>query len=273
MCFRALPSLARRAPWAIILFAILCSTVTPAWAWGSLGHRVIARIAEREAGDKAKSRLRFYLQKEGGPEAVAMWAQDIEAQRPETARWHFVHIPPNATEFKLAEICPQEDCITTKLREFEGIARLAVRSREDVTEAVKFIIHLVGDLHQPLHEGYAEDSGGREIQVVLDGDKMTLYEAWDAALAKRLGSDDAAIADRLFDRITSEQRRHWKEGRPADWTWESHLLAARMAYGALPSGSPKVLGDGYKMQATEVIEQQFMKAGVRLAKILDQVWP
>ena len=58
-----------------------------------------------------------------------------------------------------------------------------------------------------------------------------------------------------------------------DWTWETHLLAARMAYGALPTGSPKTLGDDYVAQATEVVETQLMKAGVRLAKILDRIWP
>jgi len=257
--------------------AALCTLfvlqATPAWSWDPLGHLIVARIAEREVGSKAASRLRFYLEKQGGIESAARWAGDIESERPETARWSFIHIPPAAMELDLEQQCPAGDCVTVKLREFEGIARLGVRNREQITEAVKFMIHLMGDLHQPLHAGYAEDEGGRNIAVALDGRQMSLFEAWDSALVERLGTDDAAIADKLLQRITDAQRQRWREGNLKDWTWETHLLAARMAYGALPPGSPKILDDDYLEQATQVIETQFMKAGVRLAKIFDRTWP
>lgn len=246
---------------------------SPAWGWGPLGHLIVARIAEREAGDKARSRLRFYLEKEGGIASAARWAGDLTAERPETARWQFIHIPPNAMELDLEKQCPLEDCLPTKIREFEGIARLGIRDRAQLTEAVKYVIHLMGDLHQPLHAGYAEDESGRKIPVVLDGREMSLFEAWDAALVERLGSDDMAVADRLWQRISSEQRERWSEGNLRTWTWETHLLAARMAYGALPTGSPKTLGEDYLAQSMEVIETQLMKAGVRLARILDRTWP
>jgi hypothetical protein len=100
-----------------------------------------------------------------------------------------------------------------------------------------------------------------------------LFEAWDSALLERLGTDDVAVAERLWQRINNEQRQQWSEGNLRTWTWETHLLAARMAYGALPSGSPKTLDDPYLAQSTQVIETQLMKAGVRLAKILDRTWP
>jgi hypothetical protein len=255
------------------LCILVLLNAAPAWAWGPLGHRVIARIAEREAGEKARSRLRFYLGKEVAAEDAAMWANDIHAERPETARWHFIQIPPNAVELDIAQHCPAGDCITVKLREFEGIARLGIRERSEIEEALKFLLHLAADLHQPLHAGYAEDQGGKDIPVVLDGREMSLYDAWESALVQRLGDDDAAIAERLAQSATSEQKAHWREGNPRDWTWESHLLAVRMAYGALPSGTPKQLGGDYLAQSHQVIEEQLMKAGVRLAKILDQVWP
>jgi nuclease S1 len=251
----------------------LLALSAPAWSWGPLGHRIIARIAEKEAGRKALSRLNFYLGKDVSIEDAALWADTLEVERPETARWHFLHIPPNAMELDLDRVCPDGDCVTVKVREFEGIARLGIRDRSEIEEAVKLVLHLVGDLHQPLHEGYAEDEGGRGIAVVLDGRPMSLYDAWESALVQRLGDDDAAIAERLEQSITTEQRRQWCEGNLRDWTWETHLLAARMAYGALPPGSPKTLGDDYVNQATEVVETQLMKAGVRLAKILDRVWP
>jgi nuclease S1 len=251
----------------------LLALSAPAWGWGPLGHRIIARIAEKEAGSKALSRLNLYLGKDVAIEDAVLWADTLEVERPETARWHFIHIPPNAMELDLDRVCPDRDCVTVKVREFEGIARLGIRDRSEIEEAVKLVLHLMGDLHQPLHAGYAEDEEGRGIPVVLDGRAMSLYDAWDSALVARLGDDDAAIAERLEQNITSEQRRQWQAGNLRDWTWETHLLAARMAYGALPTGSPKTLGDDYVAQATEVVETQLMKAGVRLAKILDRIWP
>jgi hypothetical protein len=131
----------------------------------------------------------------------------------------------------------------------------------------------MGDLHQPLHAGYASDEGGAKIPVVLDGRQLSLLDAWETTLVERLGTDDAAIADRLLQKMTSAQEEQWSEGNLRDWTWESHLLAARVAYGALPSGSPKTLNEDYIAQATQVIETQLMKAGVRLARILDRTWP
>jgi hypothetical protein len=263
----------RCTPWAAGCCLLAALNATPAWSWGPLGHRIIARIAEREAGSKARSRLSFYLGKEVTIEDAALWANGLELQRPETARWHFIHSPPNAMELDLERQCAEGECITVKAREFEGIARLGIRDRSEIEEALKLLLHLLGDLHQPLHAGYGEDQGGKNIPVVLGGRAMSLYDVWDSVLVERLGTDDAAIAERLAQNVTSEQRQRWRQGNLRAWTWESHLLAARLAYGALPSGSPKALGDDYLIQATEVVETQLMKAGVRLAKILDQVWP
>jgi hypothetical protein len=263
----------RHARWAAACCLLLALNAAPAWSWGPLGHRIIARIAAREAGSKARSRLSFYIGRDVAIEDAALWANDLQTERPETARWHFIQIPPNAMELDLKQQCPEGECITVKVREFEGIARLGIRDRSEIEEAVKLLLHLVGDLHQPLHAGYAEDQGGKSIPVVLDGRAMSLYDAWDAALVERLGTDDAAIAERLIQNTTSEQRQRWCRGNLRDWTWETHLLAARLAYGALPSGSPKTLGSDYLIQANEVVETQLKKAGVRLAKILDQVWP
>jgi hypothetical protein len=268
-----MPPRFRRARRAAACCLLLALNAVPAWSWGPLGHRIIARIAEREAGSKARSRVNFYLGKDVAIEDAALWADNLKIERPETARWHFIQIPPNAMELDLEQQCPQGECITVKLREFEGIARLGIRDRSEIEEAVKLLLHLVGDLHQPLHAGYAEDQSGKNIPAVLDGRAMSLYEAWDSALVERLGTDDAAIAERLMQNTTSLQRQKWRQGTLRDWTWESHLLAARLAYGALPPGSPKNLGSDYLTQATEVVETQLMKAGVRLAKILDQVWP
>ena len=250
---------------------LVCPVPTP--AWGPLGHRVIARIAEQHLGPKARARLRFYFGKDMQLADQAMWADEVREQRPETGPWHYINIPPQATALQTKRDCPREDCVTAKIREFVGIARLAVRGKDQVTDAARYVIHLAGDLHQPLHAGHLEDRGGNEIRVKFRGKDKNLHQVWDTGILSLSGEDELALADRLNARITPEKKREWLRGQPPDWAWESHLAAVQVAYGALPAGETKVLGDEYLRQARVVVEEQLAKAGVRLAELLNQTWP
>ncbi len=250
---------------------LLCSV--PAGAWGPLGHRVIARIAEQHLGPKARGRLRFYFGKDMQLADQAMWADEVREQRPETAPWHYINIPPQATAFKAERDCPQDDCVTAKIREFVGIARLALRGKDNITDAARYVIHLTADLHQPLHAGHLEDRGGNGIMVKFRGEDKNLHQVWDTGILRLTGEDELALADRLSARITPEKKKEWLRGQLRDWVWESHLAAVQVAYGALPAGESKVLGDEYLRQARAVIEEQLAKAGVRLAELLNQTWP
>ena len=245
----------------------------PVWSWGPLGHRVIARIAEQHLGVKARSRLRFYFGKDMQLADQATWADEVRAERPETAPWHYINIPPQATALRAKRDCPQDDCVTAKIREFVGIARLAMRDKGQVTDAARYVIHLAGDLHQPLHAGHAEDRGGNGIIVNFRGEDTNLHQVWDSGILSVIGEDEVALADRLSARITPRKKKEWLRGRPVEWAWESHLAAVQVAYGALPPGETKVLGDEYLRQARPLIEEQLSKAGVRLAELLNQTWP
>ena len=163
--------------------------------------------------------------------------------------------------------------MSDKIREFVGIARLGIRGKSEVGEAVKYLIHFVGDLHQPLHAGFAEDKGGNQIPVMAEGRESNLHSIWDSTIIRRLGSDEAEIAQHLNQGITPLQKKQWQKGRPREWAWESHLLAVRVAYRALPAGSPKRLDEDYLAQAAAVAEEQLAKAGIRLAALINQVWP
>ncbi len=252
---------------------LLGASATPAWSWGPAGHRVVARIAMEYLSPKAQKRLRFLLGADVSPEQAANWADEIREQRPETSPWHYINIPPAATSLDLKRDCPDRDCITVKIREFSGIVRLSVRTRSEVQESLKFLIHLVADLHQPLHAGYLQDRGGNEIAVIVSGQETNLHALWDSDLVRQLGSDEVALAERLQQAITSAQKHEWQQGNLRDWTWESHLLAVRYAYGALPRGNPKRLDAEYLGPASTLVEQQLSKAGVRLAKVINETWP
>ena len=246
---------------------------TPTLAWGPAGHRIIASVAQEHLNARARARLSYLLGSETTLADVATWADDVRDERPETRAWHYINIPPAATDLRPQRDCPGSNCVSDKIREFVGIARLAIRKKSEVSEAVKYLIHLVGDLHQPLHAGFAEDKGGNQIPVIIEGRESNLHSIWDSTILRRLGSDEAEIAQHLNQGITTLQKKQWQKGRPREWAWESHLLAVRVAYGALPAGSPKTLEDHYLAQAAAVSEEQLAKAGIRLAAVINEVWP
>ena len=257
----------------LIVCVVMPWIASPAFAWGPAGHRIIASVAQQHLNARARARLAYVLGSETTLADVATWADDVRDERPETASWHYINIPPAATDLRPQRDCPDSNCVSDKIREFVGIARLAIRDRSEVSEAVKYLIHLVGDLHQPLHAGFAEDKGGNQIPVIVDGRESNLHSIWDSTIIRRLGSDEAEIAERLTQGITADQKKQWQKGQPREWAWESHLLAVRMAYGALPAGSPKGLDDNYLAQAAAVGGEQLAKAGIRLAAVINEVWP
>lgn len=255
------------------LFVLLLTAAPPSsWAWGPAGHRIVARIAQQHLTPRASQRLRYFLGKNFTLEDLANRPDEWRRERPETGPWHYINISPKATALNLKRDCPSGDCITIKIREKIAGARLTLRGKEKSIEAITFLIHLVADLHQPLHAGHGEDRGGNRIATLLDGSASNLHSVWDSALIARLG-DESAVTERLLNSITPAKKEDWRRGRLSDWTWESHLVAVRVCYGALPAGSPKRLDGAYQQRALPVVEEQLAKAGVRLAAILQDVWP
>ncbi len=253
----------------LVLAAAFWATALP--AWDENVHRAVVRVAAERIGKTATSRHRYYLGDASKLEEIAFWAETIADERPETVSWRSITIPPDATGLDLDRDCPIGDCITTQIRRQAGIVRLAHKKRDQVTEAFHFLIHLVPELHQPLNVGYPPGFGLADENVVYNGKSYLIEDFWDHALFENVGVDE--LADRIRRRITPEKAREWKRGNQKDWTWETHLTAVRIAYGALPSGSPKVLGEDYLNTARAAAEEQLAKAAVRLAHVLDEVWP
>ncbi len=257
------------------LFALLllCFWAAPSSnAWGPDGHWIVGRIAEDHLSPNVAKRLSLLFGGSISLAEVANWADEIRPDRPETAAWHFINIPPAATELDLKRDCPADDCVTIQIRRAVGILRLGMRDADERQEALKFLVHLVGDLHQPLHAGYGQDRGGNDILVIADRESSNLHAWWDSKVVSRLGGDKETVAARLSASISAEQKKGWEMGSPRDWTWESHLVAVRVAYGGLPPGNPKELDDGYLRQGALVAEEQLAKAGIRLAKVLNDAW-
>jgi hypothetical protein len=256
------------------LLGLLLSTVwtTPTQAWGPDGHWIVGKIAQEHMSPNAARRLHILLGADASLADLGDWADEVRPERPETAPWHYTNIPPEATDLDLKRDCPNHDCITAQIRRLVGIVRLGMRTSQERQEALKFLVHFAGDLHQPLHAGYGSDRGGLDIPVVFEGRQGNLHVFWDSVSGSFPGDDKAAIADRLARSVTPQQKKEWQRDGPLQWTWETHLLAVRVAYATLPPGNPRQLDADYARRTRIVTEEQLAKAGIRLAKLLDDVW-
>lgn len=255
---------------ALVAASLLCVVAGPAAAWDETVHRAVARVAQENLSPQAERRHRFLMGTGAKLEDVAAWADQIIAERPETEAWHSIPIPPVATEIDLDRDCPVGDCAPVKVRETLGIVRLAFKDKAEIIEAFKFLINLTTDMHQPLNAGYPPGSGGDAVMVVFEGRTMRLREFWDGEVFG--DADPDALAARIRELITPERTREWTRGTIRDWAWDTHLTAIRVAYGGLPSGSPKQLDADYLSHARTSADMQLAKAAVRVAALLNEAW-
>ncbi len=209
---------------------------------------------------------------------ASTWADEVRFRRPETYNWHFVDIPVEATSYDVARDCKptgRGDCIVAELER-------ARRAMVDVTltagqrgEALKFLIHFVGDLHQPLHVTDNHDRGGNDVQIVVFGASAAtnLHALWDTALIVRRGMSESAYANFLVQRVDSV------ETGPIDfaaWAEQTHLFGVKVAYsyqGFSSIGTPReaIAIDGPYLQHTlPLVDQLLTLAAFRLALVLNE---
>lgn len=258
-----------------LLLSITCACAPAARAWGCEGHQIIAYIAEAhltpharaaalkilKAGPVDPSLRRYCRPRPTDPFADAStWADDFRSRHPETGPWHFIDIPRGARRGSLARYCPPATgCVISAL---EAQVRILQNRRASATaraDALRFVIHLVGDIHQPLHDATNNDLGGNCVPVEFFGQPPSetnlqsetfspnLHAVWDYGIIDHLAplalmlpgglniTAPSMRADALDKRYRS-QIDVW-ESQPVNftaWAWESHALANSVAYGELP---------------------------------------
>ena len=251
-----------------------------ALAWGPDGHRIVADIAESRLSMQAKTAIAQLLSDSPDPSlaSIANWADSIRKDREETGPWHYVDIP-----YEMSGFDPQRDGkdgnnVVNKLEEFAKVLNDRNAPRQQRVEALKFIVHFMGDLHQPMHCVERNgDKGGNFRLVFFPGKReaVNLHRIWDSDILKlaRGKLEDPEYAAALNTRISKEQEQSWSRGTPASWANEGHELAVRVAYSGIPSdGAPPKITDEYLAAAQPVVETQLSKAGVRLANLLNRIF-
>ncbi|MGA0599281.1 S1/P1 nuclease [Caulobacter sp. KR2-114] len=274
------------------LWAVAAS---PAAAWGDVGHKVTALLAYRHLTPVAKAKVDALLAADTdtltAPDFAsrATWADKYRAQHRETAQWHFADIEidqpgldaacygyPKLAAGQVASAGQPKDCSVDKIGEFEAELSSRDVSADEQILALKFLVHFLGDLHQPLHSSDHQDEGGNciALEPTVGGSK-NLHGYWDTGVMKALAETPEAIADKLDAETTAGQRASWSKGTPKQWAMQAFALAQKDAY-AVPSrptcaakGSVS-LSDAYQAQAQKDVDLQLRRAGVRIAAALNQ---
>ncbi len=259
----------------LILALLLVLAPVPALAWGKTGHRVIGALAARLVTRHTRHAVRAILGVEGIAEA-STWP-DFERSNPdpfwqhEAGPFHYVTVPPGQTYAEVA-VPPEGDAVTA-LRRFAATVRDPAASREKKALALRFIIHIVGDLHQPLHAGNGTDKGGNDVKVRFFRDDTNLHAVWDSGLIDQDQLSYSELAARLRPRITRADRREWRVTNPAVWIGESARLRDRIYSAPAPNpGEPVKLGNDYVFAWTASRDLRLEQAGVRLAAYLDALF-
>ena len=244
------------------------STLSTARRWGADGHRIIAEIALSRLSPDAANETRRLL---GGQNIsdVASWADAERSRFPATGPWHYIDIQITDSSYVAARDCPNDACVigavTTQL------AILMDRTRPDSARAsaLKFVVHFVGDLHQPLHGGERHDKGGNDVKVTFNGKSTNLHALWDSGFLLSYGESDAEIIRTLTGEIGRRTDIATLSRGPVEsWVMESHDIARDVVYRNLP-GSLDIT-PAYADAARPVIYERLLRGGVRLGATLER---
>jgi hypothetical protein len=284
----------------LITIAAALDHSVPGWAWGDDSHEIVAIIAADNLRTAARAHVAQILGVQSNGVANAMAAASI---RPDTefreedratGPWHFIDVCLQDQKSEIPARCPKGNCVTAKIDEYAKRLKEGNYDHWGPAGDLAFLVHLVGDIHQPLHAANDADRGGNCIRVQSHPDARNLHAAWDDAVVYRLedtldsGSPDATAhkLEQLY--ATQKDADVWKPGATDEIAWESNQVACSQIYEPLKipiepcapevhsclnaPPSPITLSDSYMNGASRVAGQQLARAAFRLASLLNHTW-
>ena len=283
---RALALVLRPKPlFAALLAAGAALAGSPAaMAWGNQGHRITGLFADTLLTPRIRAQI---LQLTGSSSLadLATWAEDnrpgLSQLIDNSAQWHYDNRPVCDAAAPVSSYCAGGNCASAALTRFESTLADPRASHEQRSIALRFLIHVLGDIHQPLHVGDNGDAGGNRRNVKLAGaPPRNLHSLWDIVPLQRMleGSDEQGLVAGLREYFAADIV-DWQRGSEAQWMNESYVVAQQHAYGALPgfqcNATPAFvtpLAEGYVREAQAQEARQLARAGARIAETLNRLF-
>jgi len=258
-----------------LLFVLLSSVSLGALAWGNIGHRVVGKIAESRLTPGTLAKI-FAISDKDTLADLANWPDWIKSDENwlHASAWHYVSIPDGQT-YEDIQKNPQGD-IVTAIDRFTRELRDPNTDRQKKREALAFLVHLVGDIHMPLHVGRVEDQGGNKVALTWFGAPTNLHEVWDEKLIEmeKMSYSDYA---QFIDKQDRSREVVWSAAPIAVWMEESMVLRP-LVYDNVPPFSPegtlpKYWEYKYYYKVSRTLNERLLMAGVRLAALLESNLP
>lgn len=279
----------RRQPLVILLTLVtIFSSLDLLHAWGAQGHRLVGLIAAARLTPIARQNVAWLLDGQTLAD-VSSWADTITGEQVQTSYWHYLNIPPSASGYDRNRDCPRQpgveagsrgdqwrDCVVDRIAYWEERLANPKLDRADRATALKFVVHFIGDLHQPFH-ALGVGRGGNDVNVRVFGQAdcgndparpfpCNLHAVWDSRLIARRNLDDTSYLAALQKVITAKGFGSRPQGSPAQWAEESFKLAKE----ALVAPDTNI-DEAYFRRHIPVIEDRMAQAGVRLAADLNRI--
>lgn len=251
------------------VFLVLSMNV---FAWGTTGHRVVAEIAEQHLSCKAKRQIKKII----GKQPLAYWANwpDFIKSDPEwkmADSWHYINFPSGLSKLNFEEALNNSSDeniykrVLILINELKNHKNLSLEKKQ---ENLYFLIHLIGDAHQPLHIGREEDLGGNRIQLEWFREQTNLHTLWDSKLIDFQNYSYTEYAN-VLDFHDKKFNNQFTEGNLNDWLFDSYQKSENI-YANVKNGDK--LSYKYNFDNVSVLEEQLLKGGLRLAKVLNEIF-
>lgn len=254
---------------SLLMALLILAAPSTALAWGQTGHRVTGAIAQPLLNRHARREVRAILGNESLAEA-STWPDEMRSNpdafwRRTANPWHYVTVAPGR---RYADVgAPPEGDAVSALSEFAATLRDHNATREAKQLALRFSVHIIGDLHQPLHAGNGADEGGNQIEVSFFRQPSNLHAVWDSGLIDRRGLSYTELTAFLQRRMIPQLQREWSDADPLVWINESAAIRD-----TIYPESAEISWD-YAYLHRETIDMRLMQGGVRIAAYLNTLWP
>ncbi len=259
---------------AVVAAVLPLGLAQSALAWGRMGHRASARIAESRLSPRAKAIIRDLLEPGESLADASTWADENSRDIPGSAGWHFVNVPISAQHYDPRD-CRRGGCVISKIAEFRSTLLDPHASRSRRRTALRFYVHLIQDLHQPMHIADRNDRGGNNLQLRYGRyDNTNLHQVWDSGLVYHGFRNETELVHVLDNLATQPESGNWLEGRIEDWADES-LAVGRRAY-LIPGSNQSLrtgdsIGRDYEKANLPLVTDRVARSGVRLASLLNEI--
>jgi hypothetical protein len=250
----------------IILTTIIVFTSLSVMAWGQIGHRVVGKIAENYLSPEAKKAIKAIL----GNESLAVASTFMDEVKSDdtydhTHAWHYTTIP-NGETYATCEKSEKGEVVKA-IEDMKAIITNAESTLEEKQVALRFLVHLVGDIHQPLHVGNGKDRGGNDYNIKWFYSNSNLHRIWDSQLIEHKEYSYSELVE-VIDFTAPDQIDLWQSSTTADWANESAMIRERI----YPDKGLDKIGYEYAYEHWDLMQEQLLKSGVRLAGVLNTLF-